>query len=213
MEQHARCKEQGHQSNRSWIRALHVDTHTLFLIGLRLLTALVAWRFRLGRATPELVTGAQAHWAEIEAASKTVSLSPGRPTSLRDSDCELMRFASDAMLAKHTSSVLPTAVKARAKASPAWPQQPSGVVVNPLALPIGARKAKNVRERRCTVVKTVATRAEARRGCTFRRTDRSKSRQDNSIRSAYSGCAASVPAVTTSLILRKRGANEDEAAL
>ena len=49
-------------------------------------------------STPELVKGAQARWAEIDAAPETISLSPGKPASLHDSDCELMRQIKDGLL-------------------------------------------------------------------------------------------------------------------
>jgi hypothetical protein len=47
---------------------------------------------------PELVKGAQARWAEIDAAPEIISLSPGKPSSLHDSDCELMRQIKDGLL-------------------------------------------------------------------------------------------------------------------
>jgi hypothetical protein len=49
-------------------------------------------------STPELVKGAQARWAEIEATPETISLSPGKPASLQDLDCELMRQIKEGLL-------------------------------------------------------------------------------------------------------------------
>jgi hypothetical protein len=56
--------------------------------------------------TPELVKGAQTRWAEIDAASQTISLSPGRPASLHDSDCELMRQIKDGLLPELTERLV-----------------------------------------------------------------------------------------------------------
>lgn len=57
-------------------------------------------------STPELVKGAQVRWAEIEAASETVTLSPGRPASLGDSDCQLMQQIKDRLLPELTERVI-----------------------------------------------------------------------------------------------------------
>ncbi|HVW70066.1 MAG TPA: hypothetical protein VHB68_13905 [Steroidobacteraceae bacterium] len=53
-------------------------------------------------ATPELVQGAQARWAQLEAAPRKVVLTPGRPASLRESDCELLRQIRDGLLSQLT---------------------------------------------------------------------------------------------------------------
>jgi hypothetical protein len=55
---------------------------------------------------PELLKGPQSRWAEIEAASETISLSPGQPASLRDSDCELMRQIKDGLLPELTERLI-----------------------------------------------------------------------------------------------------------
>jgi len=57
-------------------------------------------------STPEILTGAQARWAEIRAAPETIHLGPGQPASLRDSDCELMRQIKDELLPEMTDRIV-----------------------------------------------------------------------------------------------------------
>jgi hypothetical protein len=63
-------------------------------------------RVHLQFSTPELVNSAQARWAQIDASSETIRLSPGHPASLRDSDCELMRQLKDGLLPELTERVV-----------------------------------------------------------------------------------------------------------
>ena len=48
---------------------------------------------------PELLDAGQARWADIDATTRNVQLTPGHPGSLRDSDCDLIRQIKDQLLA------------------------------------------------------------------------------------------------------------------
>lgn len=72
-------------------------------------------------STPELVSGAQARWAEIDAASETIRLSPGQPASLRDSDCELMRQIKDGLLPELAERIVSFDLACAAPRPSHWP--------------------------------------------------------------------------------------------
>ena len=71
--------------------------------------------------TPAIVKGDQARWAQIDAVSETISLSPGRPASLRDSDCELMRQMKDGLLPALTQRVLSVDLACASPRPSRWP--------------------------------------------------------------------------------------------
>lgn len=48
---------------------------------------------------PELLPSGESRWADLNANTTTVRLSPGNPASLVDSDCELMQQIKDGLLA------------------------------------------------------------------------------------------------------------------
>ncbi|MGH8210732.1 MAG: hypothetical protein ACRETD_00495 [Steroidobacteraceae bacterium] len=48
---------------------------------------------------PQAVGAAQARWADLDAAPRTVRLAPGHPASLDASDCQLLRQMKDGLLA------------------------------------------------------------------------------------------------------------------
>jgi hypothetical protein len=96
-------------------------------------------RFQL----PIFLTGAAAKWAPAKAIERTIRLSPGEPTTLKPSDCQLMQQISQTLLASiqghvdeqhfdcagpprraadfHVTLTLPVAVKAQAVAATSAP--------------------------------------------------------------------------------------------
>ncbi len=72
-------------------------------------------------STPELVRGAQARWADLEAAPETVRLSPGNPASLRASDCELMRQIKDGLLAQLAERIVRVDLSCETPGPTRWP--------------------------------------------------------------------------------------------
>jgi len=70
---------------------------------------------------PELLDTGQARWADMDATTRTVRLTPGRPGSLHDSDCELLRQIKDELLAALPDRVVSFDLACAAAKSARWP--------------------------------------------------------------------------------------------
>jgi hypothetical protein len=70
---------------------------------------------------PELLTPAQARWAQLQAVTTTVRLGPGHPASLRSGDCELLRQMKDGLLESLSQRVVSFNLACAAPHSARWP--------------------------------------------------------------------------------------------
>ena len=81
---------------------------------------------------PEAVRGAATRWADVNVASRTVRLAPGHPSSIKASDCELLRQMKDDLLAVLPDRVLRFNLACEAPATP-WPFSVSVQALTPVS--------------------------------------------------------------------------------
>jgi hypothetical protein len=80
---------------------------------------------------PQILERSQARWADVNAEPRTIRLEPGRPASIKPSDCELLRQMKDGLFAALPDRVLNFNLACEAPAT-RWPFSVSVEALTPV---------------------------------------------------------------------------------